>query len=86
MPIWSSLTRDVTLLVPSAPLEPSTVLGLNKSKGIVFAVIAAVVAASASIGVALYSLRRVDRRECHRWLREKRREAHVEFMTAARTA
>lgn len=74
------------LILSSASPEPSIVFGLPESTWTVIAAVGAVIATSVSIGVALYSLRQVDRREHHRWLQEKRREAYVEFMSAVRTA
>jgi hypothetical protein len=74
------------LFLSSASPEPSIVFGLPESTWTVITAVGAVIAASVSTGVALYSLRRVDRLEHHRWLQEKRREAYVEFMSAVRTA
>lgn len=74
------------LLLWSASSVLPVVFGLPESTWTVITAVGAVIAASLSTGVALYSLRRADRREHHRWLQEKRREAYVEFMSAVRTA
>jgi hypothetical protein len=75
----------VSWLADASP-SPIVFLGLGASTWTIITGVAAVLATVISIVVAVYSLRRVDRREHHRWLQEKRREAYVTFMTASRTA
>jgi hypothetical protein len=66
--------------------SPTAWLGVDQPVWSIITGVAAVVATLISICVALYTLRAADRREHHRWLQEKRREAYVTFITAARDA
>ena len=74
------------LATPTPTPAPVSFLGIEAPVWTIITGITAVVAAGVSIWVAFYSLKRVDRREHHRWLQEKRREAYVTFMTAVRSA
>ncbi len=71
---------------PSQSSSPLVWAGLETPIWTIIIGIVAVLASIISIGVAIYTLKAADRREHHRWLQEKRREAYVTFMTSARRA
>lgn len=61
-----------------------TFLGLETSAWTVIVAAFSVLVAAASAFLAWRSSKRADKREHHRWLQEKRREAYVTFLTATR--
>lgn len=71
---------------PTPTPTPVIWAGIDQPTWSIITGVGAVVATLISILVALYTLKAADRREHHRWLQEKRREAYVTFMTAARDA
>lgn len=65
---------------PSAGL----ILGFEPAAWTAITGTGALVATFISIIVAVYTLKAADRREHHRWLQEKRREAYAAFLTVTR--
>lgn len=84
--VQNDLVMWLANVTPTPTPSPLLIFGVEQAAWPTIIGIGAALAALFSAWVAFIGQRRTDRREHHRWLLEKRREAYVTFMTAARGA